>query len=881
MSNEDFRDLAESLFALSRLPDIELGMTVNGDRWTSDAYGPLSCSWTRPDGERWTLDANGRTFTVSNDRETVPSIAFGSDACLEEFVRVEPLPLKVEPQLLESALPTAKTTETVSRDVVIGADRKTGKPVALPYKARVLHTAIVANTGAGKSTLLSNLISADLRAGTPAMVIDPHGDLAHQVIGSASAKDAQRIIHLDPSCNPVFGLNLLTCSDPSNHRQVTGAVNSVIATLKTLYKQADQFVPRLEKYIDLAARTVIPNGLTLPDVPRVLISDEFRRSCLRNIADTAVRHALNERWIQYDQLRTPEQMQHIEAVGNRLDRLFADETISQMAGSPETTVPFEEILYGNKLLIFSLSSSQDVDDEWFDLIGAMVLCVFARGVFARHKAGVKPDRVHLYIDEYERFATTTTGKMLTQGRKFGVGFTFAYQNLSQVTDPKVRGAVRGARTLIVGRVSRPDADEVAGEFPFEGTPEWTDWVKHPTETVDKKIVVASPITWLCTVGHSDPRVIAARDILFRVQYRGEGLLSLYRPEMDPVPIQMEEDDPEYVLVNKLLADVMKGFTPAVLRARLLEVLYQFTSPLREFDGGGRRGDPQSSASCVRHNVLGMSNGNKSDMKALGEWLDLHLNARYKKAFLDGIEPSLLPPCRPAPPDEWFRHRTSVDEDHNCGKLHVYSNMFYRNPYSVADVFSDADTTLAYVAGNISKEKPKYDGWVRSWEATEQRRRDTIEHYRHEIAILRRRMRCVVLLCEGLAEHPIWENSGEQIPKRFHVVHPKQPEQDARNKFAGRLVNPGDPDDPDDQWIAHVRLPSGAHHEVTLAPPTTDAVDLSQVEAVRDRQKKYAAKPRPRLQMMSAGKSIGSPPHDDKPPSPPDEPPPIGRRSPKK
>jgi DNA helicase HerA-like ATPase len=56
------------------------------------------------------------------------------------------------------------------------------KLVLLAPEDRAQHLYIVGKTGLGKSTLLRNLIIQDLYAGRGVGLLDPHGDLAREVL---------------------------------------------------------------------------------------------------------------------------------------------------------------------------------------------------------------------------------------------------------------------------------------------------------------------------------------------------------------------------------------------------------------------------------------------------------------------------------------------------------------------------------------------------------------------------------------------------------------------------------------------------------------------------------------------------------------------------
>jgi hypothetical protein len=100
-----------------------------------------------------------------------------------------------------------------SDDVCLGTDTETGEEVWLRYEDRVLGVTVIGKAGTGKSTILENLVLADLAHGTPGMVIDPHGQLAEQVIRRATPEQAERIILLEAIRTKPFGLNLLAVRD--------------------------------------------------------------------------------------------------------------------------------------------------------------------------------------------------------------------------------------------------------------------------------------------------------------------------------------------------------------------------------------------------------------------------------------------------------------------------------------------------------------------------------------------------------------------------------------------------------------------------------------------------------------------------------------------
>src|SRR3954447_6603791 len=391
--------------------------------------------------------------------------------------------------------------------VLLGTDVESQELVSLSHADRPLGVAVIGKAGTGKSTLLEHLILADVRCGVPGLVIDPHGSLVERVMQYATPEEAERIILLEAVRTAPFGLNLLAVREPvdDNDDPVTWAADSVVATIKKLYGEGDEFLPRLERYLDLSARTLIPSRRTLLDAPRLFEDTSFRQACLSRVSAPAEQQSLRSSWAAYDKLRPGEQITHTEALVNRLERLLAPPIIRSIVGSRETTVPFDRILQGDSMLLVSLPSDR-LSPARGGFIGAMLLCSLADRIFARSVSRGVPPRLHLYLDEYQRFATSTTAELLEQGRKFNAGITLAHQTLYQITDRRIRNAARHAGTLIVMGVTRPDADELAGEFPITPREEWVETLEETDGFEPGYVFSPTPAEDIYLHGHSNEAV---------------------------------------------------------------------------------------------------------------------------------------------------------------------------------------------------------------------------------------------------------------------------------------------------------------------------------------------------------------------------------------
>src|ERR1019366_7169620 len=90
-------------------------------------------------------------------------------------------------------------TMTLStQQLSIGA-RISGEPVMIDPEERRRHLYIVRQTGTGKSTLLLTLIRQDLLAGEGLALLDPHGDLAEDVLAHISKARTRDLVYINPA----------------------------------------------------------------------------------------------------------------------------------------------------------------------------------------------------------------------------------------------------------------------------------------------------------------------------------------------------------------------------------------------------------------------------------------------------------------------------------------------------------------------------------------------------------------------------------------------------------------------------------------------------------------------------------------------------------
>jgi DNA helicase HerA-like ATPase len=121
-------------------------------------------------------------------------------------------------------------------------------PFGLSRVDRRQHLYVIGKTGTGKSTLLRNLIIQDIEAGEGVGVIDPHGDLATELLDYIPPWRTDHVVYFNPADQEYpFAFNLLRCVAPGRRHLVAGGI---VGAMKSIWR--DSWGPRLE-YILYAA----------------------------------------------------------------------------------------------------------------------------------------------------------------------------------------------------------------------------------------------------------------------------------------------------------------------------------------------------------------------------------------------------------------------------------------------------------------------------------------------------------------------------------------------------------------------------------------------------------------------------------------------------
>jgi hypothetical protein len=173
-------------------------------------------------------------------------------------------------------------------NIIIGERHGWGEPqrFGISHGDQRQHIYIIGKTGSGKTTLLRNMIVQHLAAGHGVGLIDPHGDLAEELLNHIPPWRADHLCYFNPDdLEYPVGLNLLA-NVPSDERHLVAS--GIVGAFKSIWR--DSWGPRLEYiFYNAIAALLDCENTTLLGVNRLLTDDTYRAWVVRQIKDPFIR----------------------------------------------------------------------------------------------------------------------------------------------------------------------------------------------------------------------------------------------------------------------------------------------------------------------------------------------------------------------------------------------------------------------------------------------------------------------------------------------------------------------------------------------------------------------------------------------------------------
>lgn len=367
--------------------------------------------------------------------------------------------VKVHSKLLPAPLTVKNTPEF---DVVFGTNGSgnSASMIGLTDDDRSRHVYMIGQTGSGKSTILFHMAKDDIRKGRGVAVLDPHGDLASDLLATVPDDRAADCIYFNPfDLKYPIGINLLELTPGLENEELEQekelVCESVIAVFRRVFSNDEQGDAHRIEYI---LRNTIYTAFTVSNCTIFTVYDllndpKFQRSVTKHLEDENLKNFWKN---EFGKAGSFQVVKMVSGVTAKVGRFLFSPTARRILEQPRSTINFDNILETQKILLCNLSEGK-IGEDTSKLLGTTIISKLQQAAMRRsRKKLVDRTPFYLFIDEFQNFATSSFTRLLSGGRKFGLRLTIAEQSTAQQDDRNVTNIIlANTGTIISFRTASP------------------------------------------------------------------------------------------------------------------------------------------------------------------------------------------------------------------------------------------------------------------------------------------------------------------------------------------------------------------------------------------------------------------------------------------
>jgi len=230
------------------------------------------------------------------------------------------------------------------------------------------HLLAIGKTGCGKSTFLLNVVRQQIEANKGVVLLDPHGQLADDVLNAIPKRRTNDIIVLDAadSVAPVVFNPMVGPIGIDAHL----VADSVLTSFKNVFGFDEGSAPRLLHIFRNCLLSLIDSPhASLWNVQRLLVDANFRKSIVARVENEAIR----EFWLtEFNRWNERDRTQYIASLQNKLGAFTTNERLQRILNADRKGIQLRDVMDQSKVLICNLSKGR-VGHDASTLLGSLLL----------------------------------------------------------------------------------------------------------------------------------------------------------------------------------------------------------------------------------------------------------------------------------------------------------------------------------------------------------------------------------------------------------------------------------------------------------------------------------------------------------------------------
>jgi len=414
----------------------------------------------------------------------MPTIASTAEKRLRFLVTAEnalrafrlPVPTKNSTELAvaQRIFPLPDNSRIARNGAVLGYVSYGGLRVTIkqPHEHAKYHTYLVGKTGPGKSTLMLNMVLQRINEGHGIALIDPHGDLANDLVQRIPEKRLKDVIFYDPTdVDWPIGLNLIE-HEPKHPEQKTLLIDELLVAFNILYDLRQTGGPLFETYFRNAMLAIMdaPHlGANITMILKFFSDHKYRKLVLQSCQDPLV---INFWEHEAENARGEISLNNISPyITSTLNSFIYNHFIQGTCAQDKSSFDFRDVLDKQQILIVRLNKGRLGEKNAYLLGMTIVSRLFMAAMYRTDISLNERTPFHCFIDEWQNLMTPTMTQLFAEARKFALNLVCANQHLDQLSEKILCAVLGNVGTLIAFRLGPKDAHILAQAM---GHPEMVD-----------------------------------------------------------------------------------------------------------------------------------------------------------------------------------------------------------------------------------------------------------------------------------------------------------------------------------------------------------------------------------------------------------------------